>query len=415
MFSTIKLVSRQQNTQQFGALLPIELTNEDVKNSSAYKEYYAVAIGAVPPKPKASVQKTRSSSDTNITPPTTVVGYDDDDDDEDDDGDEGDDDDDHEVERGNEKDDEQEGGDDEQDYDEEEFIHPSLSTHIEEEPMDEESFDPIPKTPKDSDNEGNGEENLGLNVSRKEGHDEEEDELYKDININQRRVSSQFVTSMLNPTLDVGMEFIFKTTSQMGAQTPTSVGPLPMSASTITPSTIATITTTQQAPLPLTTAPSTFFQDLPNFGSLFGFDNRLRTLEEKFSKFMQRNQFAGAVFAIPRIIQRYMDQRMNQAVKVKIINEQVKEQVKVQISKILPTIEQTMNEQLEAEVLTRSSNSSKTSYAVAVDLSEMELKKILIEKMKGNKSIQRSDEQKNLYKALVEAYESDKIILDTYG
>nr|GEW57533.1 hypothetical protein [Tanacetum cinerariifolium] len=87
----------------------------------------------------------------------------------------------------------------------------------------------------------------------------------------------------------------------------------------------------------------------------------------------------------------------------------------VQVSKILPKIEQTMNEQLEAEVLTRSSNSSKTSYAVAVDLSEMELKKILIEKMEGNKSIHRSNEKRNLYKALVEAYESDKIILDTYG
>nr|GEW53162.1 hypothetical protein [Tanacetum cinerariifolium] len=35
--------------------------------------------------------------------------------------------------------------------------------------------------------------------------------------------------------------------------------------------------------------------------------------------------------------------------------------------------------------------------------------------MEDNKSIQRSDEQRNLYKALVEAYESDKIILDTYG
>nr|GFC81691.1 hypothetical protein [Tanacetum cinerariifolium] len=34
--------------------------------------------------------------------------------------------------------------------------------------------------------------------------------------------------------------------------------------------------------------------------------------------------------------------------------------------------------------------------------------------MEGNKSIQRSDEQRNLYKALVEAYKSDKIILDTY-
>nr|GEX18303.1 hypothetical protein [Tanacetum cinerariifolium] len=48
-------VSRHQNTQQFGALLPIELTNEDIRNSNAYKEYYAVATGVSPPKPKASV------------------------------------------------------------------------------------------------------------------------------------------------------------------------------------------------------------------------------------------------------------------------------------------------------------------------------------------------------------------------
>nr|GEW85045.1 hypothetical protein [Tanacetum cinerariifolium] len=98
----------------------------------------------------------------------------------------------------------------------------------------------------------------------------------------------------------------------------------------------------------------------------------------------------------------------------KIIKEQVKEQVKAQVSKILPRIEQAVNEQLKAEVLTRSSHSSRTSYAIATDLSKMELKKILIEKMKGNKSIQHSDEQRNLYKALVDAYEFDKIILDTY-
>nr|GFC80857.1 hypothetical protein [Tanacetum cinerariifolium] len=58
--------------------------------------------------------------------------------------------------------------------------------------------------------------------------------------------------------------------------------------------------------------------------------------------------------------------------------------------------------------------SSQTSYAVAADLSEMELKKILIKKIEGNKSIQRFDVQRNLYKAFVEAYESDKIILDAY-
>nr|GFC06332.1 hypothetical protein [Tanacetum cinerariifolium] len=58
-----------------------------------------------------------------------------------------------------------------------------------------------------------------------------------------------------------------------------------------------------------------------------------------------------------------------------------------------------VNATLEAEVLTRSSHSSRTSYAIAIDLSEMELKKIIIEKMEGNKSIQRLDEQQNLYKA----------------
>nr|GEX92019.1 hypothetical protein [Tanacetum cinerariifolium] len=99
----------------------------------------------------------------------------------------------------------------------------------------------------------------------------------------------------------------------------------------------------------------------------------------------------------------------------KIIKEQVKEQVKVQVSKILPRIKQAVNEQLKAEVLTRSSHSSKTSYAISADLLKMELKKILIEKIEGSKSVQRSDEQRNHYKAFVEAYESDKIILDTYG
>nr|GEZ00546.1 hypothetical protein [Tanacetum cinerariifolium] len=50
IFTTIKLVSRHQNTQQFGAMLPIELTNADIRKSKAYKEYYAVATGAAPPK-----------------------------------------------------------------------------------------------------------------------------------------------------------------------------------------------------------------------------------------------------------------------------------------------------------------------------------------------------------------------------
>ncbi|GJX49902.1 hypothetical protein Tco_0276747 [Tanacetum coccineum] len=99
----------------------------------------------------------------------------------------------------------------------------------------------------------------------------------------------------------------------------------------------------------------------------------------------------------------------------KTIKEQVKVQVKEQVSKILSKIQNFVNDQLEAEVLIRSSNKAKTSHVVAANLSELELKKILIDKMENNKSTDRSIQQKTLYKALVDAYETDKVILETYG
>ncbi|GKA58848.1 hypothetical protein Tco_0758161 [Tanacetum coccineum] len=61
-----------------------------------------------------------------------------------------------------------------------------------------------------------------------------------------------------------------------------------------------------------------------------------------------------------------------------------------------------------------STHDEETSHAVAANLSELELKKILIDKIENNKSIDRSVRQKNLYKTLVDAYESDKDILATY-
>nr|GEY25542.1 hypothetical protein [Tanacetum cinerariifolium] len=236
MFTTIKLVLRHQNTQQFGTMLPFELTNEDIRNSAAYKEYYAIASGAAPPKTKATKGK-----------------------------------------------------------------QPAKSSKAK-----------------------------GLSVLSEVALTEAEQ-----IKLATKRSLQQTYMSQASKSGMVGC-------GRVGAV-----------------------------------------------------------------------NFAGAVSSIPRIVERYTDQRVNEV--VKIIKEQVKEQVKVQVSKILPKIEKTVNEQLEVKVLTRSSNSSKTSYDVAADLSEMELKKILIENMESNKSIRRSDKQRNLYKALFDAYECDKIILDTYG
>nr|GEZ88087.1 hypothetical protein [Tanacetum cinerariifolium] len=57
-----------QDTQQYGAILPIELTHEDIRNTMAYKEYYAYATGVAAPKPKASARKKRGDLDTSLTP-----------------------------------------------------------------------------------------------------------------------------------------------------------------------------------------------------------------------------------------------------------------------------------------------------------------------------------------------------------
>ncbi|GKB05438.1 hypothetical protein Tco_0833633 [Tanacetum coccineum] len=163
----------------------------------------------------------------------------------------------------------------------------------------------------------------------------------------------------------------------------------------------------QQPPIltPATT-PSSTLLNLPNFGSLFGFDNRLKALEDNFSEFKQTNQYAEALSSIPGIVDQYLENKMKEAVDVAVqlksdrIREEaqaenqqfldsidegmkkvIKEQVKSEVSKITPQIEKLVNEQLESEVLVRSSKEAKTSHAVAANLSELELKKILIDKM----------------------------------
>nr|GEX90539.1 hypothetical protein [Tanacetum cinerariifolium] len=439
MFSMIKLVSRHQNAQQFGAMLPIELMNDEIRNSKAYKEYYAITTGEAAPKPKASARRTRSSSDTSKTPLTAAAslrlkasakgkqtakaskakslfvlsevamieaqqlklvtkrsmqqthisqpsgscadegtgskpGVPDVPTDE------------SEEELSwnsidDEGDDNKEGGDDEHEFDEE--------------TKEEESFDPISQSPKDSEDDGDDEEDLDLIIGEEERHDEEEeeDELYRDVNINQGRglqgtleVEDTHVTlTLVNPD---GQQESSSVSSQF---TPTSVAHLPITTPTMTSSTIATTTPTSQAPTLPTTIPTEIIQHLPSFSSLFRFDDRLRYLEEHFSKVTQTNQFAGAVFTIPGIFQHYMDQRMNEAVQVAV--------------------------QLQSDWLCEEAQRENDEFLRTVDenIKKIIKEQILIEKIEGNKSIQRSDEQRNLYKALVDAYESDKIILDTYG
>nr|GFA62370.1 hypothetical protein [Tanacetum cinerariifolium]GFA62374.1 hypothetical protein [Tanacetum cinerariifolium] len=199
LFSTIKVVSRYQTTQQYGAILPIELTTNDIRNRD----------------------KTDESDDDNDE--TVKAGSDKDDDDNDDE---------EELAKNDDKNTESGKGGDE--VSESEGESDEEKTRQEK----EKSFDPIPRTPEGSQDEGSNEEDQELRLSEEARIQEEEeaDELYRDVNINQGRglqvtqniddshvtltlvhpngpqessSVSSFVTSMLNPISDAGVESIF--------------------------------------------------------------------------------------------------------------------------------------------------------------------------------------------------------------
>nr|GEU72832.1 hypothetical protein [Tanacetum cinerariifolium] len=160
-----------------------------------------------------------------------------------------------------------------------------------------------------------------------------------------------------------------------------------------------------------TTYPTMTLPEIPNFASLFQFDQRVSTLDTKVSEFnqtirLQSNKLKEEAEAENQEFINQVDSTIKQI---------IKEQVKAQVSKIMPHIEKYVIESLGAKVLVRSTNQPQTSYAVAALFLKFELKKILIDKMETNKSINRSDIQKNLYNALAEAYNSDKDIFTSYG
>ncbi|GJX42048.1 hypothetical protein Tco_0257038 [Tanacetum coccineum] len=136
-------------------------------------------------------------------------------------------------------------------------------------------------------------------------------------------VSFGFISNMLNPSPDTCIDSIFNLNTESTslvdvlvitiAETPLS------SATTLPPPTIPLITHLQQTPIPTpTTVPSSSLQDLPNFGFLFRFDHRLKTLETDFSKFKQTNQFPVAVSSILGIVDAYLANKMHEAVKTAV-------------------------------------------------------------------------------------------------
>ncbi|GJV43683.1 hypothetical protein Tco_1428219 [Tanacetum coccineum] len=307
------------------------------------------------------------------------------------------------------------------DNDGDDFVHPKFSTYDEEERTDEE----------DKDEEWSDDEvTQGGNVEKekmdeeKTNEEDEINEMYSNVNINLERRDTEMTNAPQTNVQDTQASFPKYVPITTHDEIP------PSFVTTLSPPPIPFIQPLQQTPVStLTIFPSTSLQNLPTFGSLFKFEDRVKSLEDDFSEFKQTNLFAEAISSILDRLRdeaeaenedfiNKIDENINKINKEQVkvqVKEQVKVQVKEKVSKILPRIEKSKNEQLEAEVMIRSSNEAKTSHAVAANLSELKLKKILIDKMENNKSIDRLVQQKTLYNALVDTYETEKDILATYG
>ncbi|GKE27238.1 hypothetical protein Tco_1442622, partial [Tanacetum coccineum] len=203
----------------------------------------------------------------------------------------------------------------------EDFVHPKFSTHDDEarqeEANEEDSLDPRVQTPshvESADDDNSDEEVQRANTKEEEmveeaTHEEDEaNEPYRDVNVNLEgrdtvmtdapllnvqatqetkdthviltapiipegqqqisSVSSGFVSNMLNPRLDIGIDSIFNTeaTSLIDVPVTTIAEPPLVFATTLPPPPTPLNTHMQQTPFPIpTTTPSTSLQDLPNF------------------------------------------------------------------------------------------------------------------------------------------------------
>nr|GEY84496.1 hypothetical protein [Tanacetum cinerariifolium] len=68
LLGTMRFVSRHEDTQVYGVILPKAMMNQTILDSIAYKTYYDIASGAEPPKSKKSQKKSDSAISSEESP-----------------------------------------------------------------------------------------------------------------------------------------------------------------------------------------------------------------------------------------------------------------------------------------------------------------------------------------------------------
>ncbi|GJT10765.1 hypothetical protein Tco_0857807 [Tanacetum coccineum] len=450
------------DTQVYGAIIPKAMTTQALLDSVAYKTYYAIASGAKPPKSRKSQKKSDSTISFEESPfkkksakakkvadakpkPTkkkapvkadkgkgdgtdfesgvpdeqrrktsgtdegTGDSREEEDDDENDCEDENDDD-------GNDGD-----GDDDDDNQEDDVMY----DNDEETDNDRTESDRI-KIPVLNQSSTEYYEEEEEKIDDEEEDDEVTKELYNDVNVNLGNKDADMtdadqanneIASLMDTT--VRHEEPRSQTSSLYI-VPVTTTPNVTSVFTITippPPPLFNHLPQQETPTPTptTSKATTLFPSLPYFLSVFKFNDRVTNLEKDLSEIKQVKQYAQALSSIPAIVDRYINNKLGEAIQKAIVAHNLDFREEAQAEKRDYIELKYVTKSLEATVLARSSSQPKSTYEAAASLSEFELTKILIDKMEKNKSYNKVEYKRELYDALVKSYQTDKDLFDTYG
>ncbi|GJY84523.1 hypothetical protein Tco_0497899 [Tanacetum coccineum] len=424
MFTTINVISRNEDTQLYGTILPVALTNEDIRNSESYKEYYAIASGKIPPKTKGSKKKADTDATTKQKPPTVPK----------------------------EKK-EKKSGKGKQKAKELETISEAVLTEAEQlkiitkrsrkethsshasgsgadegtgvspgvpDAPDYDSDDVISwrsseddqaDDKNDDDENAQDDENDDKNDDDENAQDDknDDDENVQDDDDEAQTESEDDGDDFIHPKLTTHDDEITHEEETDEDDTFDPIVHTPSRVSSSDDEDSDNEVEGMDAEGAKSDEDATYVEDQGNEAVTSS------SVSSGFvSNMLNPNQDTGvdAIFRHNAQATSLIDIPVTAIAEPSFF---APTNLKSEVSKITPKIKKIVNEQLESEVLVRSSKEAKTSHAIAANLSKLELKKILIDKMEANKSINRSDIQRQLYKALVDAYEADKILLDTYG
>ncbi|GJZ66778.1 hypothetical protein Tco_0630018 [Tanacetum coccineum] len=462
LLGTMRFVSKHEDTQVYGSILPKAMMNQAILDSIAYKTFYAIASGAEPPKLNKSQKKSDSAISFKESPskkkPTSKPkptkrkapikadrgkglnvlsevalsevaqlkeatkrrvpdeqqhktssadegtgdsGEEEDDDEDDTEDDEGNDDGDD---NDGDDDDDNDGNDDDDSDDErtksDKDENPNLNKFNKElEKEEEENVDEFIDKEDDKENEEESDDDQH-NVSQESGFEQEEEDAHVTLTtihdtqktkglMQSSSVLSDFTEKLLNfknvspadNEIASLMDTIVHNEEPSGQTSTLFTVPITVILTTILPPPYFFNPLPQQTTLTPTLIASevtTAYPALPDFTSVFRFNDRVTNLERDLSEMKQ---------ILPKAVSDFSN----------------------------PVIERNVTESLEATVLARSSSQPKSTYEAAASLSEYELTKILLDKIEERKSHLRADYKRELYDALVKSYNTNKDLFETYG